>query len=82
MTITLYMPPAAGLFDSSGDPLSGGLVNTYVSGTTTAKNSYPTQDDAVAQTNANANPVVLDSNGRAQIWLDGVYKVVVTDSAG
>jgi hypothetical protein len=82
MTITLYMPPAAGLFDSSGDPLSGGLVNTYVSGTTTAKNSYPTQDDAAAQTNANANPVVLDSNGRAQIWLDGVYKVVVTDSAG
>jgi hypothetical protein len=82
MTITLYMPPAAGLFDSSGDPLSGGLVNTYVSGTTTAKNSYPTQDDAAAQTNANANPVVLDSNGRAQIWLDGVYKIVVTDSAG
>jgi hypothetical protein len=81
MTITLYMPPGAGLFDSNGDPLSGGLVNTYVSGTTTAKATYPTQDDAAAQTNANANPVVLDSNGRAQIWLDGIYKIVVTDSA-
>ena len=82
MTITLYMPPAVGLFDSSGDPLSGGLVNTYVSGTTDAKNSYPTQDDAAAQTNANANPVVLNARGQAQIWLDGVYKIVVTDSAG
>lgn len=77
------LPPAGQWFDNSGDPLNGGKVYVYVAGTTSNDTSYPTYDDALAGTNANANPVVLDANGRAQIWLqaDRQYKIVVKDSA-
>lgn len=79
---SLYMPPGASLLDGNGDPLNGGLVYFYEVGTSTAKDTYPTENDAVAQTNANANPVVLSSSGRAQIWLRNQYKVIVKDSSG
>ena len=76
------MPPGVALLDAtSTSPLNAGKVNFYQIGTSTRKDTYPTEDDAVAGTNANANPVVLDSAGRSQIWLDGQYKVVVTDSS-
>lgn len=64
--------------DANGAPLAGGLVYTYTAGTTTPKNSYT---DSGAGT-PNANPVVLDSAGRASIWLSGNYKIVVKDSGG
>lgn len=65
--------------DASGNPLAGGLVYSYSAGTLTPKATYTTQAGNVA----NANPVVLDSTGRADIWLgSGTYKFVVTDSAG
>lgn len=53
----------------------------YDTGTTTPKATYPTEADAIALTNANANPVVADSAGRfGAIWLvDADYKVVLTD---
>jgi hypothetical protein len=55
----------------------GGKVYTYEAGTTTPKATFTTQDESVS----NANPVVLDANGRADIWLgDGGYKFVVTDA--
>lgn len=63
--------------DSSGNPLAGGKVWTYSAGTTTPKATYTTQAGNVA----NANPVILDSTGRANIWLgSGSYKFVVTDA--
>lgn len=65
-------------FDNNGDPLSGGKVYTYEAGTTTPKATYT---DSTGNT-ANANPVVLDSSGRADIWLgDGGYKFVLKTSA-
>lgn len=65
--------------DANGNPLSGGLVYTYSAGTLTPKATYTTQAGNVA----NANPVVLDSTGRANIWLgSGSYKFVITDSGG
>lgn len=65
-------------YDANGNPLNGGKVFTYEAGTTTPKVTYTTQDE----TTANANPVILDSDGSADIWLgDGGYKFVVTDSA-
>lgn len=64
--------------DSNGAPLSGGLIYTYQAGTTTPQATYTTFDINVP----NANPVVLDSAGRAQIWLSGSYKIVVKDSLG
>ena len=64
--------------DASGNPLAGGKVHTFAAGTTTPKATYTTQAGNVA----NANPVILDSTGRASIWLgSGAYKFVVTDSA-
>lgn len=69
-------------FDANGDPLNGGKVYTYEAGTSTPLATYPTYDDALAGTNANANPVVLDSDGAAQIWVQAsFYKVVVKTSA-
>jgi hypothetical protein len=57
--------------NSSGSPLALGKICTTVSGTSTNLATYPTYADAVAGTNANANPVVLDAFGRANIWLQG-----------
>ena len=64
------------LLDDNGDPLSNGKVYTYEAGTTTDKATYTDSTEATA----NANPVILDSAGRANIWLeDGAYKFVVHD---
>ena len=67
-------------FDNNGDPLNGGKVYTYEAGTTTPKVTYSTSVESVPT--ANTNPVILDSAGRAQIWLgDGGYKFILTTSA-
>lgn len=60
--------------------LVGGKLYSYVPGTTTPKATYPTIDDANAHTNANANPVILDSRGEGTIVLDGSTKFVLTDA--
>jgi hypothetical protein len=59
----------------------GYKLHFYTTGTSTPKNTYPTRADAVAGTNANANPVVAASDGRWNpIWLTGGdYKVVLKD---
>ena len=67
-------------FDSNGDPLSSGKLYTYEPGTTTDKATYPTIADAIAKTNANANPVILDSRGEADVVLAGNTKLVLKDS--
>jgi hypothetical protein len=64
-------------FDNNGNPLAGGKIYTYISGTTTPKTSYT--DYALGS--ANANPVLLDANGRASVWGNGGYKIVVKTSA-
>lgn len=79
-----FLPPNLQYLDTSGDPLDGGLLYFWVAGTSTEKDTYPTEADALAGTNANANPVVLDAEGRAKIVLapGGVYKVELRNSAG
>jgi len=60
-------------------PLAGGKLNFYITGTSTRADTY---SDSTLVT-PNANPVVLDSAGRAgAIFLDPTitYKVVLTDS--
>lgn len=74
-------PPKMQFFDTNGDPLSGGKVYTYEVGTTTDKATYPTLADALAETSANANPVILDSRGEAVICLTGPTKFKIDDSA-
>lgn len=78
------MPTPKQLCDSNGDPLNGGKVYCYAvgGGFSTPKTTYPTYDDAVAGTNANAHPVVLDSAGRANIWISGDADIRVKTSAG
>lgn len=62
--------------DANGVPLSGGKVYTYAAGTTTPQASYTDSTGTVSA----SNPVILDSAGRATIWLSGYYKIVVKDS--
>ena len=73
--------PKVQYLDSNGDPLVGGKLYTYDPGTTDNKATYPTLADAVAKTNANANPVILDSRGEASVVLAGNTKLVLKDSA-
>ncbi len=66
-------------FDNNGDPLSGGKLYFYETGTTTLKATYSDE----AETTANANPVVLDAYGRQpDIFFTGVAKIVIQTSAG
>lgn len=61
----LIFMPKMQFFNAAGtSPLSGGKVFTYAPGTTTKQATYPTSADAIAGTNANPNPVILDSSGR------------------
>lgn len=66
--------------DSSGNPLASGKIYTYVAGSaSTPLASYTNY----TQSGTNANPVVLDSAGRANIFLGpACYKIVAQNSAG
>jgi hypothetical protein len=78
MTVALQALPQ--FFDNSGNPLSGGKVYTYAAGTLTPLSTYTDRGGLTA----NPNPVVLDSAGRADIWLSTniAYKLIVQDSVG
>jgi microcystin-dependent protein len=65
-------------FDSSGNLLSGGLLYTYEAGSSTPKTIY----SDYAMTVPHANPIVLDSNGEAEIYGTGGYKFVLKTAAG
>lgn len=67
----------AGIMDDDGNPLSGGLVYFYAAGTTTAKNVYTDKAKTAPYTY-----VTLGTDGRTQVYGDGLYKVVVKTSAG
>lgn len=69
----------SGLTDpSTGDPLSGGLVYTYVAGTTINKTTWTN----ASKTTTAPNPITLDAYGRYLAFGDGKYKFVVKTSAG
>lgn len=72
----LLPPPKFRAVDGDGNPLVGGKLYTYTAGTTTPKNSYT----SYTMGTANTNPVILDSRGEADVWLDGAYKVRLLDS--
>ena len=70
-------------FNNTGQVLSGGLINTYLAGTSTPQTTY---QDSGGST-PNSNPIVLNSAGRigntGEIWVPAgtALKLVVTDSA-
>jgi microcystin-dependent protein len=71
--------PRPRFFDTNGDPLAGGKLYAYQAGTSTPQNTYADQ----ALLTPNANPVVLDANGEATIFVPDstLYKFVLKDSA-
>jgi len=85
--MTVGLSPVAGagwqFFDANGDPLSGGKLYTYIAGTTTPQATYT----SVSGLTANANPIILNSEGRVsgtnEVWLDSAvsYKLILQTSA-
>lgn len=62
------------LFDNNGNPCAGCLLSTFAAGTTTPLATYSESTG----TTPNQNPVVLDSAGRATIYLTNAsYKFVL-----
>jgi hypothetical protein len=76
-----FYNPAPVFFNLPGlQPVAGGSLQFYQIGTTTPKGTWSDPDMTIP----NANPVPLDSSGRANtnIWLDGSYSVRLLDSLG
>jgi hypothetical protein len=64
-------------FDANGDPLVGGKLYSYQAGTTTPLATYTDQTGLAA----NTNPVILDANGEADVWLGlSSYKLILKDA--
>ena len=86
MSFPLLGNPKVTFLDGSGNPLDSGTLAILEPTDDTNKASYPTADDADALTNANVNPVVLDSRGEPPTGLFGIdgedYKLTLKDSAG
>lgn len=75
----LLIPPKYREFDSNGDPLVGGKLYSYLAGTTTPAATYTDESGSTP----NTNPVILDADGRADVWLSSstTYKLVLKDSS-
>ena len=86
MAFPILGNPKETFLDSAGAHLDSGTLAVLEPTDDTNKASYPTADDADAATNANVNPVVLDSRGEAPTGLfgrdDEKYKLVLKDSGG
>lgn len=71
------------ILDGNGKPLSGGLVEVYLAGTSTAATTFSDGAGLVP----NTWPVVLNTlgvNSQGSVWLTGgaAYKFIIKDSAG
>ncbi|MEK9722469.1 MAG: hypothetical protein VW405_03145 [Rhodospirillaceae bacterium] len=78
-TGTIMPSPVFTGLDSNGDPVAGGLLYVYQAGTTTPATTY----SDVSLTTPNSNPVVLDSAGRATVYLSpgSSYKFLLKTAA-
>lgn len=63
-----------------GSTAANGSLDVYLAGTTTRSNTW--QDKT--QLTLNTNPIVLDSRGECDVWLDGdlTYKFVLKNAGG
>lgn len=77
-TKALIFFPALSGFIFDGSALSGGLVHFYEPGTTADRTVYANRNKTVEA----ANPFVLDANGQGEVFLDGVYDILITSSTG
>jgi hypothetical protein len=80
INLSAFAGAGAQFFDANGVPLSGGLLYTYLAGTSTPATTYTSPSSATS----NTNPIVLDAAGRtpAEIWVTGgvFYKFVLKTS--
>ncbi len=78
MGVVIAPPMFLQFFDpnNSGAPLSGGKLFSYIAGTSTKQATW-TDSTQIVQ---NANPIILDSNGVALVWIDPTtaYKLVLS----
>ena len=58
--------------------LAGGSVEFYAAGTTSKKEVYLERDKSVVA----ANPYTLTANGNAELFGEGVYRILLRDSNG
>lgn len=66
-------------FDANGVPLSGGKLFAFQAGTSTPQDTFTDQSGGTP----NLNPVILDANGQADVWVSGLgYKFILQDSNG
>ncbi len=80
MTTMLISPlPKFQFFNNNGVPAAGGKLFSYAAGAGT--NKQATYTDSTGGT-PNANPIILDANGRCDCWLDPalIYKFVLAPS--
>jgi len=81
VSLSLFAGAGAQFFDNNGIPLAGGLLYTYVAGTTTPTGTYTDYTGTIL----NPNPIVLDSSGRVpnEIWLTvgSTYKFVLQSAS-
>lgn len=75
MGIRLRTIPKWRLDKDDGTPAAGWKVYTYIPGTTDDKTTYSDQAGSVP----NTNPIILDANGEATVWWNGVYDLKWTD---
>ncbi|CAM0051073.1 hypothetical protein VPHD478_0016 [Vibrio phage D478] len=62
-------------WDRNGKPLAFGKLYTYEARTNVPKPTYQSEDQVVE----NTNPVILNGEGYANIYLSGSYKMVLKD---
>lgn len=82
VNLSMFAGVGAQFFDNNGVPLAGGLIYTYLAGTTTPTATYT----SITGLSAHTNPIVLDAAGRVpggEIWLTlgTSYKFLVKTSA-
>ena len=73
-----FSNPFIQYISGSSNVEAGSKLNFYETGTTTRKDTFFKSD--LLPANANPNPVIANADGFfGDIWLDGIYNVVLTD---
>jgi len=78
-TATIAPNPKFRAMNSNGDPYVGAKLYTYATETTTPKTTWTDSTKATP----NANPIILDSKGEADVWIDstdGLYRFRLLDA--
>lgn len=73
-------PPKFQFANAQGNPMSGGMLTSYLAGSTALASTY--QDELLSI--ENTNPIRLDSRGECTIWLDSTktYKFELRNALG